>query len=189
MRSRAGSYSTCPVASPRRVAPPRYSHSNNGDGIKFKPLHWTGWLLRVLTWDGLVPVSMLLLSRGLTLIVVGGGGEFDLLSIILPCIAIGVRLYLGHVAISVNHCTPSVRQAQFISLLLGLILLAVIECALILAATLPPGNGPFDRAEDRQIGYWLLAAYISFVTIAMYPGREPILPGEDEHFAPDLDEG
>ena len=79
-------------------------------------LHWSGWLLCVLTWDGLVPVAMLMLSWGLGLILGGGDGAFDLLSVFFPCAAILVRLFLGHSRISVNHCTNPVRQAQFISL-------------------------------------------------------------------------
>ena len=133
-----------------------------------------GWLLRVFAWDGLVPVAMLLLSWGLALVDAGGNEWIDFLPVALPIVAIFVRLALGIQTISANHCSAQQRQAQLFLLVFGLVLLAVIECMLMLAPTLPPGMGPFDEPGGLQIVGWILLAYFCFVTVAMYPGRESI---------------
>ena len=137
----------------------------------------------MLTWDGLVPVGLILISRVFQLFVGGGNGAIELLAIFLPVAALLVRLYLGVQSIGENDCAPLVRAGQLGLLILAMLALGVFECVLILASHAPPGNGPFDRADDLQVWYGLLAAYVTCVTVAMYPGREPVSP----HCVDDLD--
>ena len=143
------------------------------------------WITRVLTWDGIVPIAMMLLTWGAEFI---GGGQNDWIAffpIAVPIIAIFVRLYLGFRSISTNHCHPSAQQAQRFLLVFGLILLAVDECALMLAAELPAGNGPLDEPRGLLIFSVLFLTYFLFAVVAMYPGRELLTPdnSEDEFFA------
>lgn len=156
------------------------------------PLDWSGWLLRVLTWDGLVPVAMFVSSMTVARLTQGQGDWYLALTLGLPLSAFLVRFFMGRGAIERNHCSPVTQSFQSIVLVLGLIVIAILDSLLICLSTLPPGN-PGGNRDKVVILYCVVAmvylAYLACMCFAMYPGRESLTSDEDEHLAPDLDEG
>ncbi len=133
-------------------------------------MYWQ-WFIRVLTWDGLVPVGLFLMSASLASMANGDLEWISLVALILPVIALLVRFYRGLRSIHKNRCSPATRAVQIGLLVLGLIMLGVLDGVIILSTTAPPGAGPFDRADDRQIWYWFGIVYWIAMMIAMYPGQ------------------
>ena len=153
-------------------------------------LNWSGWLLRVLTCDGVLPVVLLATSVTLSRLSLGQGELYLILSAGIPVSAFMVRFFMGQRAIEHNHCSALTRRFQLIVLVLGLIVIALMDCLLIVLSMLPPPNG--NKAEKYLILFLGFAiaylAYLACMTFAMYPGREPIPLGEVGYDAPDLDE-
>ena len=144
----------------------------------YKPLHWTGWLLRVLTCDGLVPVAVFASSYALAHIIRGQGDGYVIVSVGIPLSAFIVRYLMGQHSIQGNYCSALTRGFQKVILVIGLIVVALMDCLLICLAMLQPanlqkggGNKLFILACGFAIAY---AAYLGCMTFAMYPGRELI---------------
>ncbi len=145
---------------------------NNG------PLDWSGWLLRVLTWDGMVPVSLLLLSRGLVLLAGNQAAIIDVLCVFIPLTGLLVRLNIGRRTIHLNDCSRGMKGVQFWFLVFGLLVLAFLECVMMLFTILPP---PPDPAKGWIVFGVALGMYFPLMIIAMYPGQQPTTPRDEEY--------
>jgi hypothetical protein len=62
------------------------------------------------------------------------------------------------------------RRVQFAFLCLGLLVLALIDCVLMLSHIMPNGAAWATRS-DRIVWAILASFYLTSMTIAMYPGR------------------
>ncbi len=155
-------------------------------------LNWTGWLLRVLTCDGLVPVVLLTSSIMLSRLSLGQGNWYLIMSAGIPVSAFMVRFFMGQYAIEHNHCSALTRRFQSGVLVLGLCVIAIMDCFLIMLSMLLPGNPPKGGGDKLVILFYGFAiaylAYLACMTFAMYPGREPIPLDENNNSHPDTDE-
>ena len=147
----------------------------------YKRLDLASWLLRVMAWDGLLPVAVVLAPMAIRLLFPRSRGATELVAIFLPVIAFIVRYVVGKRCISANSCTPSFQQIQFLLFVLAISALVLIESLVIIALHL--AANPAIIFGD--VGWWvfgvLLSIYLVSVVIAMYPGartryeiREPL---------------
>lgn len=138
------------------------------------------WVMQVLCWDGLLPVIMLLLPWVIGRLDAGANEWFEFLPILICIAGIFVRLYSGIRIISRNDLTPGEQQGQRFFLLFGAMILAVIETSILAIATLPAAMRPQPDKKEVIILSWLYLAYLICLTIAMYPGRKPIIEDGSE---------
>jgi hypothetical protein len=133
------------------------------------------WLLTIATWDGLLPASMILVLTVLNFLlprqcppIVGGilGGAYGL----AVCIGVLVRMPVGSRHVALNQCSATFRCVQFAFLSLGILLLAILDCLLMLIE-----SGAMLNREDYIISgitaAVLYSTYLTSMAIAMYPGR------------------
>jgi hypothetical protein len=122
------------------------------------------WLLRLLTWDGILPICILALPPLLEWLFPNN----NLVGIIYVAVAITaffIRLAIGARHIETNNCPVFVQHFQF-----GLFFLAIVELlfldALMMAVPMwRLGNG------DLLVLAVLLGIYLTLMAAAMYPGR------------------
>ena len=132
-------------------------------------LNWTDWLLRVLTWEGLVPATVFFGSMAIAILskhdfwlIIGTG-------ILLPSIACVVRFRSGMRTIETNNCHPFTRFWQMKSLIIGVIIMGFMEGLYIIYST-KPGLGLLGGGNDTHIWIGFLLAYLLLLTFATYPG-------------------
>lgn len=130
------------------------------------------WMLRVLAWDGVLPLLVWIAPQVVSLVLPGRRGAIELAGIGLPIMAFLLRFHAGYRMISTNHCGPRMRAAQVGALFLGIFVLVPIDAMMILSHELPPGT-MFRTSTDTLVFLALFAFYLSAMTIAAYPGREP----------------
>src|ERR1039457_3036252 len=116
--------------------------------MREKKLDVTWWLLRVVAWDGLLPVGVVLAASLIALLLLNNLG-FHAMSIILltsfillPVSAFLIRYIAGRRQISRNNCSESTRERQFVVFVFGIFILALVEAWLIFLHLFPNG-GPF----------------------------------------------
>jgi len=143
------------------------------------------WLLRVLTWDGLLPVVV----WAIPLIVAKSALPISepaivLLASLLPIAALIVRFFVGHRMIQANACGTGFRRVQVTCLCVGLFVLMLLDCLLITLFSLEFGGGPGVPEEEWLAQVVIIAIfylpYLALLSVAMYPGRapQPALVGE-----------
>ena len=104
------------------------------------------WLLRVLAWDGLLPVGVVLTPALLALALPNNHGAIELSSILLPVTAFLARYNAGKRHIARNNCSDVVRYLQFFVFVIGICGLALIEAWLILTHVMPNGAALLIKA-------------------------------------------
>jgi len=127
------------------------------------------WSARVITYDGLLPLAVWLTPWFVALVVPNRRGVIEILAILLPVVGCLIRFSLGRRLITGNLCSPQVRRCQFAALSLGLVLLALIDCVIVLLYVMP--RGAFGQSADWGILVGLWIVYFSLMAGAMYPGR------------------
>jgi len=127
------------------------------------------WSARVITYDGLLPLAVWLTPWFVALVVPNRRGVIEILAILLPVVGCLIRFSLGRRLITGNLCSPQVRRCQFAALSLGLVLLALIDCVIVLLYVMP--RGAFGQPADWGILVGLWTVYFSLMAGAMYPGR------------------
>ncbi|MCP4945079.1 MAG: hypothetical protein GY924_24275 [Planctomycetaceae bacterium] len=127
------------------------------------------WSARVITYDGLLPLAVWLTPWFVALVVPGRRGVIEILAILLPVVGCLIRFSLGRRLITGNLCSAQVRRCQFAALSLGLVLLALIDCVIVLLYVMP--RGAFGQPADWGILVGLWIVYFSLMAGAMYPGR------------------
>ena len=127
------------------------------------------WMARIVTYDGLLPVTVWLTPWLMAFVFPNRHGVIELLAVVLPVVGCLVRFALGRRMIASNLCSVQVRRGQFAALSLGLVLLALIDCVIVLLYVMP--RGAFGQPADWAVlvGLWFL--YFAFMAVAMYPGR------------------
>lgn len=135
-----------------------------------------GWILRVVAWDGLLP--LLIVSTPVVLLhVVPGRRELANNAMVLgPTIATILRIFEGYRIIVTNRCTSAFRACQFAALALGIFILLLIEL-LLLHAHEHPGGMDF-RAEDLLVISTMFGSYLLVMGLATYPGAAVADPEE-----------
>ena len=127
------------------------------------------WSARVITYDGLLPLAVWLTPWFVALVVPGRRGVIEILAILLPVVGCLIRFSLGRRLITGNLCSSQVRRCQFAALSLGLVLLALIDCVIVLLYVMP--RGAFGQPADWGILVGLWTVYLTLMAGAMYSGR------------------
>jgi hypothetical protein len=135
-------------------------------------VNYRSWLLRVITWDTLLPACVGLIPYGIKLLFPNRRGVIELTAVTLPVAAFFLRLRAGRRQIAANHCSEAVRRFQFGIFVLGVLPLVLVDCFLILTHVMPPG-ALFAAPGDWLISGIVLGIYLLCMTIAMYPGYSP----------------
>ena len=135
------------------------------------------WLLRLIAWDGLLPVFVVSVSFGVKLIFPDERIAIELTALILPSVACLVRICIGGRQIATNLCGSAMRTLQFVTFVLGILLLGSMESFMVLTHVMPP-QALFASKTDCLIWGMLFSIYFVLMAIAMYPGSrthtEPI---------------
>lgn len=131
------------------------------------------WLLRLLSWDGLLPVGICLAPALITMMLPGHPGTVELAAVFLPIAAFFLRFRAGGRQIGSNHCGAWVRRFQWCALVVGLLMLILFDAFVILSWIMPVVD-PDAWKEDLIILGTLVGLYGIAMAVAMYPGRVPV---------------
>jgi hypothetical protein len=127
------------------------------------------WFGRIVTYDGVLPLMVWLTPWLASVAFPNRRGLIEILAILLPVIGFLIRYYRGRRLIDSNLCSLRFRRCQFASLCVGLVLLAFIDCVIVLLYVMP--RGAMDNVSDWVVFLFLGSAYFSLMAGAMYPGR------------------
>jgi hypothetical protein len=136
--------------------------------VERKRLDLLSWLLRVIAWDGLLPVAVVLTPTIIELLFPHNRGLIEPAFLWLPIAAFGTRYVVGKRHIMSNACTPTLKHMQFLAFVLGICALFFIETWLILLR-LMPWAVVFEGGDKTVMGI-LVMIYLTAMVIAMYPG-------------------
>lgn len=128
------------------------------------------WLIRLVTWDGLLPGCIVLAPSVVEFLFPKNREAIELVSVMLPVIGLSIRIRLGSRHIGSNHCSVTIRCFQMCAFILGLLLLGLVECVLVLTHVMPVG-ALFVDSRDVVIWATVFSIYLFAMAIAMYPGR------------------
>jgi NADH:ubiquinone oxidoreductase subunit 6 (subunit J) len=134
------------------------------------------WLLRLATWDGLLPAAVWGASTVLLAVLPRKEEAVVLTVAILPAAALIVRFYVGRRMIDTNACTPGFRKVQLVCLCAGLLVLTLLDTLLMTLFTLElpqPANPTEELAAVAIIVAMFYTPYLLFLAVAMYPGPAP----------------
>jgi hypothetical protein len=96
-------------------------------------IDYARWLLRVITWDGVLPVCLFLIPLAAKFLFPIHGGVFAFLAVALPIAALFFRIRAGCHHIDANNCGPSFQKLQVWTLLFGSLILVILDALLIVA--------------------------------------------------------
>ncbi len=133
-------------------------------------VNYGSWFFRVLGWDGLLPVCIVLIPTLVKILIPNNRGAIEATGVLLPIAAFFVRLFIGLRHIASNHCAVSVRGFQYCVFCLGIFLLVCVDALLILSQEMPKG-AMFVTRTDYVVFAILISIYLTSMTFAMYPGR------------------
>jgi hypothetical protein len=136
-------------------------------------INYRAWLVRVIAWDGVLPLLLWLSPFLVRLLVPGINKDAGvLLAVPLPICVFFIRIWFGARHIDANRC-EKFRVIQYYCFLFAILVLLFVD-ALLLAL-----HGELDEnwaaylslLRDLSIPF---AVYLALMAVAMYPGREPI---------------
>jgi len=133
------------------------------------------WLLRLFTWDGVLPASVWSAPFLVEWLVPNNRGAIEATGMILPAAAFLIRLQVGRRYIASNGFGPVMRGFQVGVFCLGLFVLVVIDAVMVLSHVMPKGEA-FRTTADCIVWAALYATYLTSMAVAMYPG-----PHRPEH--------
>ena len=127
-----------------------------------------GWLTRLTAYDGVLPLAIWLTPRFVALAFPNQRGLIEIIAIVLPVFGCLVRFYVGRRIIACNLCSKRVRWIQVVALSLGVVLLALVDCVIVLMYIMP--RDAFVQ-NDWGILLVLWCFYFVLMAAAIYPGR------------------
>ena len=141
-------------------------------------INYGAWLWRVFTWDGVIALALMAAPLVLQQ-VLREDGEIDnrddreamLAAIFIPIGALLLRFWIGSRHLALNRCGDRFLQFQSFCFFAGLFAMLLGECIVLsVHDMLPPG----DFVIPLVMILPFYAVYLACMTVAMYPGREPI---------------
>lgn len=131
------------------------------------------WLLRVFTWDGVLPVCLITIPSILHWALPNNRGIIEITAVALPIVAFFVRATVGHRHIASNNCSSVFRSVQYRVFYLAIFVFVLVDCFLILTQIMPrvPANN-----DDNLISVAVIGTYFLLMGVAMYPGQSKPLP-------------
>jgi hypothetical protein len=150
------------------------SETTNTNGTE-GPIDYGLWIWRVISWDTLVPASLLLVPIAIAEIFPRAETPLALAAALLPGVAFAFRFFAGRRQIASNRCSAQVRSRQHAALVVGILPLMFVDCSFILAHGPPGAPQPLPVMPPEELLWLLLAGcivfYLTMMSIAMYPGR------------------
>jgi hypothetical protein len=142
-------------------------------------INYRAWMLRVVVWDGVIAVLLMLAPLVLQRMLIKDGqndeNERMMWVVFIPIGAFLLRWLIGGRHLDTNHCSPNFRQFQTFCFFLGLGMMLFGDCLVLSLHDMLP-------ADQALVPFLMLmpfyAIYLVCMIIAMYPGREPI-PAEE----------
>jgi hypothetical protein len=131
-------------------------------------VNYRSWLLRVLTWDTLLPACVGLVPLGVELVFPNHRSVMEVVAVTLPIVAFFLRLRAGKRQIDSNRCSEAVRGIQSCTFVLGIMPLILVECFMVLSHLMPKG-AVFTKAE-LPVWAGIFIIYMMSMVVAMYPG-------------------
>lgn len=128
------------------------------------------WLLRIVTWDGLLPCCVIAVTLVVKLMFPHVRGALEMTAIVLPISAFLLRAAVGSRQIAANQHGQILRISQYTAFGIALLLLVLIDCVLILSQIMPAG-ALWAAKQDRVVWAVLFSLYIGLMTFALFPGR------------------
>lgn len=128
------------------------------------------WFLRVLTWDGILAASILLLPGIIEFLFPNQRGAMELAAVFWPIVALFVRFFVARRHIDANACSLLMRRLQLAAVCVAIFVLLLIDSLVILAHEMPRG-AMVATPTDMVIWAVLIVIYLAGMTFAMYPGR------------------
>lgn len=134
-----------------------------------EPIDYFSWLVRLITWDGIVPIIMLSVPMLVRRFGPQNNDGASLIAVVFALIVgIFLRFSFGMRHIKENYCSTIVKCLQRIVLLVMICVLVVFESFL---AVVP--RGPV-RPEDLMFIGGFGAIYLLVMSSVLYPGRRPL---------------
>jgi hypothetical protein len=127
------------------------------------------WLLRILTWDGVLPVCILAVPS-LVEWLLPNSNVVGLIYVVIAIAAFFARIAVGARHIRCNNCPRVFQHIQFGVFLLAILLLLVLDTAMMAVPIRTLRNEDFRELAT------LLSVYFVLMVLAMYPGPPKPLP-------------
>lgn len=142
-------------------------------------VNYRAWLLRVVVWDGVIAVLLMLAPLVLQRMLIKDGqndeNERMLWVVFIPIGAFLLRWLIGGRHLDKNHCSPNFRQFQTFCFFGGLVTMLLGDCLVLSLHDMIPADQAFVPFIMLTPFYTI---YLLCMLIAMYPGREPIPAAE-----------
>lgn len=138
--------------------------------VAVERVNYASWLRRLIAWDGLLPVGILIVPTGIEILFPNNRGLLEIAAVALPIAALLLRVRAGKHYIASNQCSMAVRRFQYCVFCFGILPLVLVDCFMILSHLIPKGAALVDDS-DLLVLVIFFAIYLSSMAIAMYPGR------------------
>jgi len=135
----------------------------------------TRWLLRLFSYDGVLP-ALVFLIPGLLSVAIGAGAIIELTAVALPIIAYFWRMAIGLRHIETNGCSRIVRRIQKCWLFVGLLALLLVDAFMILTWNIPRNA---LSVQDYITTFYIYLVYVLCLAVSTYPGRYRFIPEEN----------
>jgi hypothetical protein len=124
------------------------------------------WLIRLLTWDGLLPVAIWLVPLAVRSAFPRNRDVTEAVGIVLPILVLFARFGYGCVIITTNSCNSWFRFAQLLTLCAAILGMMLLEVLLMMSHE----AHPMTLRDLRGIAM-LIGVYLVMMAFATYPGR------------------
>ena len=136
----------------------------------------SNWILRLITWDGLLPAFVCLVPYVVEVLFPNMPGMIEFFGVAVPIAAFLIRLYVGQRFIWSNHCGTVMRALQLGVFFIGILVLVCIDSMMILAHA-GPGGVRMATRTDLIVIVVSFAIYFMSMAFSMYPGYETSTDG------------
>jgi hypothetical protein len=132
------------------------------------------WLVRVITWDGVLPACVLLVPSVVALVLPNRRGAIEITAVALPIVAFLIRFRVGKRHIDSNHCGEAMKVFQLCIFSLGILALVLFDAFVVLIHVMPRRAGGITPADLFELAI-PVSIYLAIMALAMYPGRRLVL--------------
>ena len=132
------------------------------------------WLLRIVAWDGLLPVCVAIMPLVVKLVFPHVRGAVEITAVLLPISAFFLRAAIGRQQIAAARSAGILRSIQYLAFGVALFLLALVECVFILSLIMPAGA--LLAKGDQVVWVSLFLVYFGSMAFAFFPASNVEAP-------------
>lgn len=140
-----------------------------------KRIDYFSWFIRVLAWDGFMPVVIIVTPFLVQKYFPNNRNAVEFTGIMLPLVGFIFRFFAGWIHIFSNHCGRVFRALQFGVLCFGLLSIIIIDTIFVLFHGRE--KDAFVSSADYLTCAGLYLIYLTSMIFAMYPGKTEISNG------------